>query len=63
MKIPSGTTATFAITTTLTDVSIPAGGYKVAIYAVNATDGTTLSQFLTTPSYNFITPVSPDSFQ
>jgi len=63
MKIPSGTTATFVVTTTLTDTSIPAGGYKVAIYATNATDGTTLSQFLNTPSYNFITPVSPDSFQ
>ena len=65
MKIPSGTTATFVISTTLTNVAatpLTAGGYKVAIFSTNATDGTTLSAFANTPSYNFITPISPDIF-
>ncbi len=63
MKIPSGQTATFVITTTLTDGGITAGGYRVGIFSTNATDGTTLSAFTNNPSYNFITPISPDNFQ
>jgi len=61
MKIPSGTTATFAVSTTIT-TGVSTGGYKVAIFSTNATDGTTLSAFPNNPSYNFITPISPDNF-
>jgi len=64
MKIPANTTATFVISTTLTDTSsIVAGGYKVAIFSTNATDGSTMTAFPNTPVYNFITPISPDNFQ
>lgn len=64
MKIPSGTTARFVVTTTLNDAdtNIPAGAYKIAIYAVNADNGAGVAQFLTTPNYNFITAIAPNSF-